>query len=231
MSDAFPSVGRNEPCPCGSGKKYKKCHYQEDVIKRQASQSPSNLGDFLPSNAPAYLWYKGLRMIVNRRDWNLLYESFIEGSAIHEQFTSAEDFVSKARTSPSHAPMGGDDYTLRRFRFLGDHVFILGVRGEEDRSADEVEYELLACRGTSGGLRIYDMNRVSISKMDEAADTDPAMESFPAVAAALSEALAQPLVRPFVRRWPIPGAAEVSSSMASAVPNVGAISRGDLSEG
>jgi preprotein translocase subunit SecA len=24
-SDA-PKVGRNDPCPCGSGKKYKKCH-------------------------------------------------------------------------------------------------------------------------------------------------------------------------------------------------------------
>ena len=23
---AFPKVGRNEPCPCGSGKKYKRCH-------------------------------------------------------------------------------------------------------------------------------------------------------------------------------------------------------------
>ncbi|HEX2757262.1 MAG TPA: SEC-C metal-binding domain-containing protein, partial [Thermoanaerobaculia bacterium] len=23
---AGPQVGRNEPCPCGSGKKYKKCH-------------------------------------------------------------------------------------------------------------------------------------------------------------------------------------------------------------
>jgi preprotein translocase subunit SecA len=22
----FPKVGRNEPCPCGSGKKYKQCH-------------------------------------------------------------------------------------------------------------------------------------------------------------------------------------------------------------
>ena len=22
-------VGRNEPCPCGSGKKYKDCHYSE----------------------------------------------------------------------------------------------------------------------------------------------------------------------------------------------------------
>lgn len=21
-----PKIGRNEPCPCGSGKKYKKCH-------------------------------------------------------------------------------------------------------------------------------------------------------------------------------------------------------------
>jgi len=25
-----PKVGRNEPCPCGSGKKYKKCHGRED---------------------------------------------------------------------------------------------------------------------------------------------------------------------------------------------------------
>jgi preprotein translocase subunit SecA len=23
---AMPVVGRNDPCPCGSGKKYKKCH-------------------------------------------------------------------------------------------------------------------------------------------------------------------------------------------------------------
>ena len=23
-------AGRNEPCPCGSGKKYKKCHYNVD---------------------------------------------------------------------------------------------------------------------------------------------------------------------------------------------------------
>jgi len=23
-----PKVGRNDPCPCGSGKKYKQCHGQ-----------------------------------------------------------------------------------------------------------------------------------------------------------------------------------------------------------
>ena len=25
-AQAFPKVGRNDPCPCGSGKKYKNCH-------------------------------------------------------------------------------------------------------------------------------------------------------------------------------------------------------------
>ena len=25
-SPAMPKVGRNDPCPCGSGKKYKQCH-------------------------------------------------------------------------------------------------------------------------------------------------------------------------------------------------------------
>src|SRR5690606_8489994 len=26
MRQGLPKVGRNEPCPCGSGKKYKQCH-------------------------------------------------------------------------------------------------------------------------------------------------------------------------------------------------------------
>lgn len=25
-ADDVPKVGRNDPCPCGSGKKYKNCH-------------------------------------------------------------------------------------------------------------------------------------------------------------------------------------------------------------
>jgi preprotein translocase subunit SecA len=26
FDDKFARVGRNDPCPCGSGKKYKQCH-------------------------------------------------------------------------------------------------------------------------------------------------------------------------------------------------------------
>ena len=28
LRDKLDGVGRNDPCPCGSGKKYKKCHGQ-----------------------------------------------------------------------------------------------------------------------------------------------------------------------------------------------------------
>jgi hypothetical protein len=29
-SERLKTTGRNDPCPCGSGKKYKKCHLSED---------------------------------------------------------------------------------------------------------------------------------------------------------------------------------------------------------
>lgn len=32
-------TGRNEPCPCGSGKKYKKCHLQADEKAESAAMS------------------------------------------------------------------------------------------------------------------------------------------------------------------------------------------------
>ena len=32
--ERLKQTGRNDTCPCGSGKKYKKCHLQEDEGKR-----------------------------------------------------------------------------------------------------------------------------------------------------------------------------------------------------
>jgi preprotein translocase subunit SecA len=34
-ADAWDKVGRNDPCPCGSGKKFKNCHYPELQRQRQ----------------------------------------------------------------------------------------------------------------------------------------------------------------------------------------------------
>ena len=35
----IPKLGRNDPCWCGSGKKYKKCHMESDLKKRPNFQA------------------------------------------------------------------------------------------------------------------------------------------------------------------------------------------------
>jgi hypothetical protein len=31
----FSEVGRNDPCPCGSGRKFKSCHYDREMSRRR----------------------------------------------------------------------------------------------------------------------------------------------------------------------------------------------------
>ncbi len=40
---AVPRISRNEPCPCGSGKKYKHCHYDKDRERLQQSSEVAGL--------------------------------------------------------------------------------------------------------------------------------------------------------------------------------------------
>ena len=35
----LPKVGRNDPCPCGSGKKFKNCHFEEVEAAGLAQQN------------------------------------------------------------------------------------------------------------------------------------------------------------------------------------------------
>ena len=45
-------IGRNDPCHCGSGKKYKHCHYEADLEQRriEAEQAAENAPT--PEDAP-----------------------------------------------------------------------------------------------------------------------------------------------------------------------------------
>ncbi len=47
-ADGVPKVGRNDPCPCGSGKKYKQCHGKIAYAgKRRASSAPRRFASML----------------------------------------------------------------------------------------------------------------------------------------------------------------------------------------
>ncbi len=41
---AIPVLGRNEPCWCGSSRKYKSCHLAADARRRPAQRPPTRAG-------------------------------------------------------------------------------------------------------------------------------------------------------------------------------------------
>ena len=44
QANPYRDIGRNDPCPCGSGQKYKRCHYNRHRAQRYA-YFPKHLGD------------------------------------------------------------------------------------------------------------------------------------------------------------------------------------------
>jgi tetratricopeptide (TPR) repeat protein len=47
-------IGRNEPCPCGSGKKYKQCCLAKDEVARSAPSVAAQADDHLPHHHPRF---------------------------------------------------------------------------------------------------------------------------------------------------------------------------------
>ncbi len=43
-NEPIPDLGRNEPCWCGSEKKYKHCHQASDDRKRQTARATAAFG-------------------------------------------------------------------------------------------------------------------------------------------------------------------------------------------
>lgn len=193
----FSNINRNDPCPCGSGKKFKKCHYRKLETLKQVEEQTANIGSFIRAGQLPYQFFKGLRMLVNRRDWGVMYEAFQPDTSIAQTYPAKADFVQVARDSPSSVPLGGEP-ELRRLRTLDDRAFIMVARDRENRRATKVQYEVLALIDTEQGYRITDIEHQALDKAG--LNGDPEFDTFACVKQACEAALAQPPTRPEFER-------------------------------
>src|SRR5438132_14036893 len=53
------TIGLNDPCPCGSGKKYKRCHLESDVAEAARTASGSGLQSMEPALADVRALFEG----------------------------------------------------------------------------------------------------------------------------------------------------------------------------
>ncbi len=92
-----PAVGRNDPCPCGSGKKYKKCHATSEAPASESAPAkidasaigpdqaallrPSEIAALETSKLSAKAFVEAFRRVVDFRQWELAQRMIAEARA------------------------------------------------------------------------------------------------------------------------------------------------------
>jgi hypothetical protein len=76
-----PTPGRNDPCWCGSGKKYKKCHLDSDETPGPQSAAPAIPGEFVGLRNRLG---KFLMETASKRDTRLAHEEFFGGGPVED---------------------------------------------------------------------------------------------------------------------------------------------------
>ena len=100
---AAPRVGRNEPCPCGSGKKYKRCCFEKDQARLRdssdiagvtQSEMRRELEDFLTLERLRELQPYELVRLDPRRIDSALYRPFLHRLITFGEFDAVKEFFS-----------------------------------------------------------------------------------------------------------------------------------------
>lgn len=122
-----PQVGRNDPCPCGSGQKYKKCCMNADRVQKEASKSSREPHELIGEHTSPWDMYK---LLVTVRESNMpkfFWEATHELGPWRARYPTAEGyFEGLGGGSVDMVAREGTD--LLRIRHDGPDVMLLLVR-------------------------------------------------------------------------------------------------------
>lgn len=98
-------IGRNDPCPCGSGRKYKKCCFE---------RVPQNVA--IPSDlSPAEL-VKRRGEAFSAGDFAFIYDTYHPDSNFRSQFPDRQGYIEMGRNSLQH------DFRIDQCRILKEEI-------------------------------------------------------------------------------------------------------------
>lgn len=177
IEDVPSDIGRNDPCPCGSGKKYKKCHYKIHRVQKEAAKTSRSVEDVVKPDTSPWGVYGVLQQVVENNMPGFFWELFHDESPMREAYPSKEAYLSEIGAGKERMA-GGAEYDLARIRHDGPDTLLMLVRGTEDpkmqslladvvtlrpnqiagdRSVREVEHE---------GYRVWSLERHEVAKDD-----------------------------------------------------------------
>jgi len=135
-------IGRNDACPCGSGKKYKKCHQRIHELQREAEKKTQQVEALVGEQTNPWELYK---VLVQANEDNLVafyFELLHELGPMRERITSKDELLIAVDASKESMP-AASSYTLLRYRLDEPFVHILLAKGHQDPRQDDVQYQVI----------------------------------------------------------------------------------------
>ncbi|MEM1348033.1 MAG: SEC-C domain-containing protein [Myxococcota bacterium] len=176
------NIGRNDPCPCGSGKKYKKCHMRLLRLQKEAKKKSRTIDEVVDSSTVPWTFFKLLGQINANKLTALFYESTHELGPWRERYPTLDSFLTALDEGSEPLP-AADTYDLRRYR-LDDPDTTLLLAAKSDARYNHIDYQILTLRPNEldaegnprdvahRGFRIWDVRQAQLPKADVADDGD-----------------------------------------------------------
>ena len=177
LSEVPEDIGRNDPCPCGSGRKYKKCCQRVHRMQREAEKRSKSVEDLIEESTNAWDVYQLLRQIHDNNMFALFYDATHDQSPFQERYASKTEFIGAADSGEANLPASSSD-NLRRIRLDGPNTYILLTSGMDDPSAASFGYTVVVLRDNEldadgqarqvdhPGPRVWDVQRHERSKAE-----------------------------------------------------------------
>ena len=161
------AIGRNDPCPCGSGKKYKKCCYKKDQIERRVAERLRDVDDILQPDATIYrIWYEW-RKAKELSDFNFLYDLIVSESPLAERFRDRSGFVAACTEGSDDIPTGKPATFRHLTIFDSKTAKLLQTIGDNDPTTTVMRCECIDLVNTERGWRLSELEIREVSKAED----------------------------------------------------------------
>lgn len=154
---------RNEPCHCGSGKKYKNCCMRKDEAQAQLSKQTYDVRRVIGPNTSPYIFWKRWSAACSRNEFGLVYDMLLANGELADKFRTAEDFF--VNINEIGLPYEGR-WNLDKIKLTETSCMFLCHRMDtDDKRADQV-CSLMTLKRTELGYRVENIQR-SVCRADD----------------------------------------------------------------
>lgn len=165
-----PDIGRNEPCPCGSGEKYKKCCMNTHRVQKEAAKSSREPHQLIGEHTSPWAMYKLLVSVAENNMPKFLWQAAHALGPWRAKYPTQESYFQALGNGDDNL-VARDGSDLQRIRHDGPDVYLLITRGTQAEVVtlrpNEFGADGARREAPHWGWRVWNVERHAIAKGDD----------------------------------------------------------------